>query len=145
MARVVEDVIVAHGHENIRGTHKTTFEVTRDEELTPRGNCIIGVGADRSIKDIDEEIKEMLRRGARAEVLIELPDYGIKETVLGYGSSKLTFSDDRDIVVRKSNYTCGRTLLIRANKSALDLNREIIELLKDKSTIIELKILVKKI
>ena len=145
MARVLKDTIVAHGHENVRGTHKTTFEVTKEEELTPRGDCIIGVGADKSVRDLDEEIKEALKRGARAEILIRLPDYGIEEKVFGFGSPRLSFSDGKDVVVRKSDYTCGRTLLIHANKSALDLDREMIELLRDKSTVIELKMIVKKV
>ena len=36
----------ARGHENIRGVHKTTFEFTKEKELTLKGDCIIGVNAD---------------------------------------------------------------------------------------------------
>ena len=36
----------AYGHPNILGTHKTTFEFTKDNELTLNGDCIVGVKAD---------------------------------------------------------------------------------------------------
>ena len=43
--------IIAYGHKNVRGTHKTTFEITKDKDLTERGTCIIGVNASY---DLDE-------------------------------------------------------------------------------------------
>lgn len=133
MVMLVEE-IVAWGHENVRATHRTTLEITKESHLTPRGDCIVGVRADKSIADIDERIKERLREGAMAEVELVLPDYGLKEVVVGYGSPKMTFSHPTDIVIRKSEFVCDRTLLIRANRSAIDLDREMVELLKDPKT-----------
>ncbi|RLI74831.1 DUF371 domain-containing protein, partial [Archaeoglobales archaeon] len=52
----------------------------------------------------------------------------------GFGHPKLSFTHKTDIVIRKSKYICGRTLLISANKAASDLNREFVDLLKDKKT-----------
>jgi len=46
------------------------------------------------------------------------------------GSPKLTFTHSTDLVVRKSSYVCGRTLAIKADKSANDLSRELIEKLR---------------
>jgi len=126
--------IVAWGHENIKATHRTTLEITKEMFLTPRGDCIIGVRAEKSISEIDERIKERLRAEAMAEIELSLPDYGIEETLVGYGSSKMTFDHPTDIVVRKSDFVCGRTLLIRANRSAIDLDREMVELLRDPKT-----------
>ena len=31
-----------------------------------------------------------------------------------------------DIVIRKSNFICGRTLMIHADKAAVDLNKDLI-------------------
>ncbi len=126
--------IFAHGHKNIRATHKTTFEITRSEHLTPRGDCIIGVGADKSLLDLPDDLKVLLREGHYFEIELYLPDYGISEKVIGKGDCNLSLNHPKDVVVRKSNYTCPRTLLIRADKAACDLNREMIECLKEKNT-----------
>jgi len=137
------EVVTAYGHENIKATHKTTFEITKEKDLTPRGDCIIGVKADKSIRELREELKDLLRRGERIEVLLILPDYSLKERVFGFGSERMTFENESDIVIRKSNFVCGRTLLIKANKAAIDLSREFVELLKDRKTVIEMRLCVK--
>ncbi|AAB90172.1 MULTISPECIES: DUF371 domain-containing protein [Archaeoglobus] len=126
--------IFAHGHKNIRATHRTTFEITKSEHLTPRGDCIIGVGADKGLPDIPESFKQLLKKGHFFEVELLLPDYGLSEKVVGRGDASLTLSHPEDIVVRKSNYTCPRTLLVKANKAAADLSREMVEYLKEKNT-----------
>jgi hypothetical protein len=43
----------------------------------------------------------------------------------------LQFTHQTDLVVRKSDYVCGRTLAIRADKAASDFSRELVEKLKD--------------
>jgi len=131
---VIVEKVFARGHENIRATHRTTLEITKDKELTPRGDCIIGVNADKSIFDLNFNLKSALKKGLKAKVTLYLPDYSLKEELFGFGSEKLTFTHKRDIVIRKSDYVCGRTLLIRSNKAAIDLSREFVELLKDRKT-----------
>lgn len=126
--------IFAQGHENISAKHKTTFEVTKEKEVTPRGDCIIGVNADKGLRDIPEELKVSLKRGLKFEVEIFLPDYGLKDVLTGYGSEKLTLNHPTDVVIRKSGYVCPRTLLVSSTKAARDINREIVEMLKDRKT-----------
>lgn len=126
--------ITAFGHPNITARHKTTFEITKDPEISKKADCIIGVRASKSISEIPEEAKKLIRAGARVEIELCLPDYGIKDHAVGFGDQRLSFTHPTDIVIRKSRFVCGRTLLISANKSAFDLNRELIELLKDKKT-----------
>jgi len=55
---------------------------------------------------------------------------GVKDIVRAHGSSRLTFISPTDIVIRKSNYVCGRTVAIGADKAACDLSRKLIEKLK---------------
>jgi len=126
--------IFAHGHKNIRATHRTTFELTKSEHLSPRGDCIIGVGADKSVADLPDDLKNLIRAGFYFEVELTLPDYGISEKVIGKGHPNLTLSNLEDLVVRKSCYTCSRTLLVSASKAAADLSREMVEYLKEKNT-----------
>ncbi|HRX33916.1 MAG TPA: DUF371 domain-containing protein, partial [Methanoregulaceae archaeon] len=40
----IEERICCRGHHNIRGTHRSTFQVTTETDLSPRGDCVIGVG-----------------------------------------------------------------------------------------------------
>lgn len=133
--------VVAFGHPNVSAKHRTTLEVTKDKEISKRADCIIGVDASRGASEIPEEAKSALKRGAKAEVEIFLPDYALRERLYGFGSQTMSFSHARDIVIRKSDFVCGRTMLVRANKSARDLSRELVELLKEKNT--ELRLLFK--
>lgn len=134
------ETVEAWGHPNITALHKTTFEVTKDSELSKRGDCIIGVRANKAIRDLNENLKEMLKLGYKAKITLELPDYGIKDEIVGLGNEKMSFKHKKDIVVRKSNYVCDRTLLIKATKSAFEIDKEMIKLLKDPSTRLILKI-----
>ena len=52
------------GHENIRSNHKKTIEITKEAELTLRGDCIIGVCATSSCFDLPSSLK-----GKASEIL----------------------------------------------------------------------------
>jgi len=126
----VTEVLWAYGHKNILSTHKTTLEVTKEATLTRRGDCIIAVEATKGAADINPEFKEAAKReSAQLTVIIEVSS--MKEIVRAHGSSRLTFTNPTDIVIRKSNYVCERTVAIGADKAAMDLSRELIEKLKD--------------
>jgi len=144
--KLVNEVIHARGHPNITATHKTTFEITKEGNLTKRGDCIIGVLADKSVQDLSDIFKESLRSGNVSVVgEIHLPQYGLRDSICGYGNEKLSLRDSIDIVVRKSDFLCDRTLLIKADKSASDIDREIIGLLKDSSTELNFSLIIEKI
>lgn len=136
------EIVIARGHPNIRATHKTTLEVTKEKELSPRGDCIIGICADKSVSDLNENLKRWLKLSKSIKIEIILPDYGIRDELIAVGSPRLTLKHDTDIVVRKSEYVCDRTLAIKSNKAARDIDREIVELLKDHKT--ELLLIIEK-
>lgn len=128
--RRVTEIFYAHGHPNISATHKTTLEITSDEDLTPRGDCIVAVGSTKGFGQLSEQFKELAgRENSVITMFIRVDDQ--TEIVRGFGSPKLTFSHPRDLVVRKSSYCCDRTVMIRANKAAIDLSRKMVELLKN--------------
>lgn len=126
----ITEVIWSHGHNNILSTHKTTFEITRKPTLTRRGDCIIAVKATKGASDVHPKFKETAKR-ENAQLRITVEADGLKETVKAYGSSRLTFTNPTDIVIRKSNYVCGRTVAIGADKSACDLSRKLVEKLRN--------------
>jgi hypothetical protein len=122
--------IIAFGHRLVRSTHKSTFEVTREEHLTERGDCIIAVKANKAARDLSWSFKEAARKpNAEITVIIEAGD--VREVVKASGSPNLTFTHPTDIVVRKSSYICSRTVAIKADKAACDLSRRLIDKLRN--------------
>ena len=136
-----EETVRARGHENVTSRHRTTLEFTKGEHLTPRGDCIVAVGADRGLQEFSEEFKNLLKDDdAVLEITIECD--GISEMVKAKGHHNLTLTHPTDMVVRKSDFVCGRTLAIGADKASIDLDRGLIEKLRrGGEAIIELKIL----
>jgi hypothetical protein len=131
----------ARGHENVRSTHKTTFEVTKEATLTKQGDCIVAVESTKAAADLPLEFKEAARKeGARITVTVEANE--LKEIIRAKGSPKLQFTNQTDLVVRKSDYVCGRTLAIRADKAASDFSRELVEKLKDPNQEVKVKLAV---
>jgi len=132
------EVIKAFGHANILGTHKTTIEITKEKDLTLKGDCIIGIKADKACSDLNIKLKQEIRRENKFKVVIKLNN--ISETFYGWGHKGLKLRSSRDIVFRKSNFICNRTILINCTKSSQDLNRTLIEKLKNENQLIELTI-----
>lgn len=125
-----KEIILARGHGNISATHETTIEITKERTLSRRGDCIIAVGANRSVQDLTQEFKKRLRKDdAKIVVIVEVG--GISETIVAYGDSRLTLAHPTDTVIRKSGYICSRTLAVHANKSASDLSRELVGKMQD--------------
>jgi len=124
------EIIFAYGHKNIQATHKSTLEITKEVELSRKGDCIIAVSADKALADLSPKFKEKMRNeNTKITVLIEAGD--AVELVNAFGSPRLILTHPTDMVMRKSNYICGRTLAIQADKAACDLSRKLVEKLKN--------------
>lgn len=124
----MHQIVKATGHPNITATHDTTIEVTREDFVTPTGDCIIGISSNKALADLREEVKEKIRSGAR--MLVRVNVGGMIEEVRGRGHKDLDLSSDECMIIRKSDFTCPRTLMIKADRAAKDLSRDMIELLK---------------
>lgn len=124
----MKDVVRFKGHHNIRATHKTTMEVTKEEWLTPRGNCIIGISADKACTDLSLGLKESIRRGSRLRITLAVEDERFQFTALG--SPRLELTDPTSIVIRKSRYISPRTMAICSEASASDIPRKVVVLLR---------------
>ena len=121
------------GHENIRSNHKKTIEITKESHLTTRGDCIIGVNANSSCDSLPIELKNKLRdSNTHVRFLIKVDD---DEFVLeGMGHSDLTLTHDEDIVLRKSNFTCPRTISVKCDKASDLVPREMVSKLQNPKT-----------
>ena len=118
--------IIAKGHENVLSLHKSTFEITKDKDLSLAGDCIIGLDIDKSMEDFPNEFKEKLANDD-TKVIVELKTPNASDTIEGFGHHDLSLSHPTDIVCRKSTFVCSRTLMIKSNKAAIDLNRDLIK------------------
>lgn len=130
MTTPIERTVRARGHEHVSATHESTFEVTSDGWLTPAGDCILGVEADTTPAGFDDEFVEACRdRGAT--ITVTLAAGGHEQTVVGRGHPDLTFEDDRSMVFRTSDYADGRTVVVGADASAEDIDRDLVGALAD--------------
>ncbi|MBS7648132.1 MAG: DUF371 domain-containing protein [Candidatus Bathyarchaeia archaeon] len=134
--------IIAFGHSLVKSTHKSTFEITKDEHLTERGDCIIAVRANKAARDLNDEFKRVAREpDAEITVIIEVGNE--REVIRAFGSPSLTFMHPKDIVVRKSKYVCGRTIAIGADKAASDLSRKLVNRLKNPEEKVKITLIAK--
>jgi len=124
------EAIVGYGNKNIQATHKTTLEFTKDKHLSKTGDCIVAVAADKALADLSTEFKENLRK-PHAKLIILIEADGIIDQVNAHGSPRLILSHPTDMVVRKSDYVCNRTLAVHADKAAQDLSKALVEKLKN--------------
>jgi uncharacterized protein len=126
---LISEEIIFKGHTNVQSLHSRTIEITKDKDLTLNGDCIIGVNANKSCKDLSTEIKEKIKKNnslIEIELIVEPYSFVIK----GNGNDNLLLSNHEDIVLRKSKFICDRTLSINCNFSSLNIPRKIIDILK---------------
>lgn len=111
------------GHPNVLSEHRNTLEFTKSKELSTRGDCIVGVDSDFD----PNRLIEIAQKGGKVKILIECE--GIKDEINGELNSH--FSDKHEIVIRKSDYSSERTFAVKADKAAVDINRKIVDTMKD--------------
>jgi len=122
------DVIHCFGHPNVRALHPTTFEVTTEPSLSPAGDCIIGVCADKGAADLDPDLKTLLADD-RTVVTTRLCVNGIETVVISRGSAWITLDHPTDLVWRRSPFVCGRTVAVGSDTVARTIDRRLVELL----------------
>lgn len=129
----MEEEITFQGHKNVLSLHSRTIEITKDPNLTKKGDCILGVSANKACNDLDSSIKNRLRTtGTVVKISIVVEPFEFE--VSGYGSNTLEISHGHDIVLRKSNYVDSRTLAVSCDKSAFDIPRNLVTLLTNAET-----------
>ena len=132
--------IQTKGHENVTSNHKSTFEITKDSEIGPTADCIVGTSADKSMSDFPQEFKDKIAN-SKTKITVILDTENGHDEIIGFGHEDLTLTHPTDIVCRTSDYTCSRTLMIKADKAAKDLDENLIEDLKN-DKIMEVTIIV---
>ncbi len=115
-----QEIIHCRGHSLVLGTHPTTFEVTRENHLTKKGNCIIGISADKGCDRLSAEFKQVLTHDDAVLITRLLCD-GETAEIKSRGSSQFILDHPTDIVWRRSSFVCGRTIGIMSDHTAATL------------------------
>lgn len=124
----MDEVIHARGHENVSAEHASTFEVTTDDYLTPAGDCILAIEADRTPADFDPEFVAACQ-DADATITVTVEADGHTETVEGRGDPDLEFTNERSAVGRTSDYVDDRTIVVGAEFAAEGFDRNLVDAL----------------
>lgn len=124
----MEEVVQACGHGNVAAEHASTFEITTDDYLTPAGDCILGVEADRGPADVDRDFVTACQ-SHDATLVARIEVAGYTETIEGRGHPDLTFKNERSFVGRTSEYVDDRTIMVGADTAAGDIDRDLVDVL----------------
>jgi hypothetical protein len=116
------------GHANVKAVHRSTLEFTKDNFLTPRGDCILGISSEKAVSDLNQSVKSLIQSGSNVYVVVVVE--GAYDIIRAVGSRLLTLSDKNKMIVRKSDFISDSTLAIKANKSAADINRDLVDKLR---------------
>ncbi len=135
--KILLEKIIAYGHPNILGSHHSTLEITKENFLTPRGNCIIGIKASKGVADFNINLKREIQNGKKFEVLLKAGEYS--DSFYGIGNQNLLLNNQNSIVFRTSSFISGRTALINCSKSSFEISRDIIRYLKNPNNILEIE------
>lgn len=120
-----QETISCRGHPLVLGNHPTTFEVTCEAHLSEKGNCIIGIAADKGCSGLSAEFRHVLAHDD-AVLITRLSCGGVTAEVQSRGSSAFTLDHSADLVWRRSSFVCGRTIGIRSDHVAATLPPELI-------------------
>ncbi len=133
-----QDIVYSRGHPLVLGSHPTTFEVTREDYLTRKGNCIIGIAADKGCSELLPAFKSVVAHDD-AILITRLTCGGVTVEVKSRGSSLLTLDHPTDMVWRRSSFVCGRTIGIMTDYVAATLPKPLImNLIEGKELIVSL-------
>jgi len=122
------------GHENIRSNHQKTIEITKESHLTTQGDCIVGVSAKSSCADLPEELKTKLKN-PESKVTFSIKVGNDDFVIEGKGHPDLILTHTEDIVIRKSDFICPRTLAVKCDKASDLLPRSMVTQLQDPKTV----------
>lgn len=136
------EIIHARGHPNVTSLNRTTFEITKETHLTRQGDCIVAVNSDKGASDLSPMFKKAMQ-SKEAKIRIQIEADSEAEVVNAWGNPLLSFTHATDLVVRKSDYICSRTLAIRADKAAKDFPRSLIEKLQNPHQKVKITLTVK--
>lgn len=124
----MEFTVTATGHEHVTATHASTWEVTTDDYLTLAGDCILAIEADFAPDEVSRAFVDACRT-RDAKITARFEAGGHVDVITGEGHPDLEYTNERGFVGRTSDYIDDRTVMINADASAGDLDRDLVDAL----------------
>ncbi len=117
------------GHAAIAGTHDKTLELTRDDQVTRRATCVLGV-------DSDHDDAALLALWGDVEVTLECGQFTdtFEATVTPF------FLGDDSLVFRRGPALRGRTFAGDSSKTAADIARPLVHALTDPTAVLDVTV-----
>ena len=131
-------IIKAKGHGNILSTHKSTWQITREDHLSTKGDCIIGISSNKACESLPNWMKNHLQNSGKIKISLVVGDIEFIGTAEGH--SDLTLEDDIDMVFRKGSFFSPRTVAINSSFVARDLPSDMIVQLQNPNSTLIVKI-----
>ena len=103
-----------HGHPNILSFHKKSVEITRDGDLSRRGDCIIGVGSNKGCGLLDQRLRHAIGTDG-AQIRMEIIVDELTFIILGRGNcglSTLSSGNPASVVLERYQYPVTKRLQI---------------------------------
>ena len=97
--------------------------------ISKRGDCIIAVKAEKGLVDLSQRLKGIIRN-EKAKITFSVEAGGSELVIKGQGHSDLMLSDASEMVIRKSDYICDRTLMIKSDMAASDIPHDFVKRLQ---------------
>ena len=101
---------------------------------------MIAVKATKGLADFSKAFRYMCRRD-ETRIVVQLNAAGIVEYIEGKGSFELTLTHPTEMVGRKSTYVSDRTMMIRADRAACDIDRDLVQELQAPSTVLLVRVI----
>jgi hypothetical protein len=118
--------ILARGHPAVTGRHGKTLEITAGPEITARASCVLGTSAGPLPGGLPT-----LRGRVRLELAVG------DRTAAVEGEANPHFASTTRLVVRRSDVLDADTFLVNASAAAADLDRALVERLRDPAARLE--------
>ncbi|MCY3411267.1 MAG: DUF371 domain-containing protein [Candidatus Heimdallarchaeota archaeon] len=135
-------IIDVEGHPDLLGTHKSTWQITKDKYLTSKGDCIIGIKSSHGASDLPNSLKNHLKQNGQILVSI-IQDKKLIISGKYLGNLNMSCTHDHDIVFRRSGFIDDRTVGILGSLTAKDFPRDFI--LRNKTEIRRFQVLIEMI
>jgi hypothetical protein len=113
----------AYGNAGIEGTHKGVLEFTQKTGVIPKGDAIVGTRTDFE----PDAVSALAQVSKKLKITLKVRTY--TETITG--DCNTGYMPGSDIIVRKGPQRSPSTLIINSDKSAADLPKKMMELLKN--------------
>jgi hypothetical protein len=109
------------GHPKITAEHISTLEFTKEDHVSGNGDCILGVSSNHNIGDLNK---------LNGRLIFVINVDGLEDSFEATIPKNHEITDKKELVIRTSSFVSSRTYAIASSKASIDIDRNLIEVLK---------------